>query len=246
MDHIGTIIFNDKDLKTALPINKAYQIWDDKTTGLHVIVSPQGVKSFYLRYQFGGRRLRKKIGLYLRPALKDPEMTLATARRLARNYLNKISKGIDPFLETKRRVEQEKADALAKAARKTFTQLAEDYMELYSKPHKDSWKRDQEILDRDVLPRLGAMPLEEIRKTDIDDVTLPILRRGSPSAANHCFEVIRAILNWGANKGYGGIEYSPMTGMKAPAPKGDGRGRVLSEEEIRTAWDWFENGSDMH
>ena len=88
--------------------------------------------------------------------------------------------------------------------------------------------------------------LEEIRKTDIDDVTLPILRRGSPSAANHCFEVIRAILNWGANKGYGGIEYSPMTGMKAPAPKGDGRGRVLSEEEIRTAWDWFENGSDMH
>jgi len=37
-----------------------------------------------------------------------------------------------------------------------------------------------------------------------------------------------------------------MIGMKAPAPKGDGGERVLSEEEIRTAWGWFENGSDMH
>ena len=66
------------------------------------------------------------------------------------------------------------------------------------------------------------MPLEEIRKPDIYDVTLPILKRGSPSAANHYFEVMRAVLNWGSNQGYGGMEYSPMTGMKAPAPKGDG------------------------
>ena len=237
---------NDNSIRSAQPRSGIYDIWDDQVKGLHVIVSPGGTKAFYLRYRFGGRLRKKRIALYMKSGFKEPETTLATARRLARNYLNKISEGIDPFLETKRKVGQEEADALAKAARKTFTQLADDYMELYSKPHKDSWKRDQEILDRDVLPRLGAMPLEEIRKTDIDDVTLPILRRGSPSAANHCFEVMRAILNWGANKGYGGIEYSPMTGMKAPAPKGDGRERVLSEEEIRTAWDWFENGSDMH
>ena len=92
-------------------------------------------------------------------------------------------------------------------------------MELYSKPHKDSWKSDQEILDRDVLPRLGAMPLEEIRKSDIYDVTLPILKRRSPSAANHCFKVMRAVLNWGANEGYGEVEYSPMSGMKATPRK---------------------------
>ena len=237
---------NDKDIRDAQPRANNHDIWDDQVKGLHVNITPKNTKAFYLRYRFGGRLRKKRIALYMKSGFKEPETTLATARRLARNYLNKISEGIDPFLETKRKVDQEEADALAKAARKTFAQLADDYMELYSKPHKDSWKRDQEILDRDVLPRLGAMPLEEIRKTDIDDVTLPILRRGSPSAANHCFEVMRAILNWGANKGYGGIEYSPMTGMKAPSPKGDGRERVLSEEEIRTAWDWFENGSDMH
>lgn len=237
---------NDNSIRSAQPRSGIYDIWDDQVKGLHVIVSPGGTKAFYLRYRFGGRLRKKRIALYMKSGFKEPETTLATARRLAKKHLNKISEGIDPFLETKRKVDQEEADALAKAARKTFAQLADDYMELHSKPHKDSWKRDQEILDRDVLPRLGAMPLEEIRKGDIADVTRPILKRGSPSAANHCFEVMRAIFNWGANEGYGEVEYSPMSGMKAPAPKGDGRERVLSEEEIRTAWDWFENGSDMH
>ena len=90
------------------------------------------------------------------------------------------------------------------------------------------------------------MPVEEIRKGDIADLTRPILKRGSPSAANHCFEVARAIFNWGANEGYGEAEYSLISGMKALTPKGDGRERVLSEQDVRTAWNWFENGSDMH
>ena len=237
---------NDIDIRSAQPRSGIYDIWDDQIKGLHVIVSPGGTKAFYLRYRFGGRLRKKRIALYMKSGFKEPETTLATARRLARNYLNKISEGIDPFLEVRRKVQQDEADAIAKAARKTFRQLADDYIELYSKPHKDSWKRDQEILDRDVLPRLGAMPLEEIRKADIADVTRPILKRGSPSSANYCFSVMRAVFNWGSNEGYGGMEYSPMIGMKAPAPKGDGRERVLSEEEIRTAWDWFETGSDMH
>ena len=231
---------DDNSIK-SLPVDS--YLWDDKVTGLLLRHYKSGRKSFLLKYRFAGVIKKPKIGDY---GLGNDQLTLKQARTKASVWLRDLADGKDPARERKRKAESAEADALAKAARKTFAQLADDYMELYSKPHKDSWKRDQEILDRDVLPRLGAMPLEEIRKTDIDDVTLPILRRGSPSAANHCFEVIRAILNWGANKGYGGIEYSPMTGMKAPAPKGDGRERVLSEEEIRTAWDWFENGSDMH
>ena len=237
---------NDKDIITAPPKSKRYEIWDDQVKGLHVRILPDGAKSFHLRYKIGDRYRKGKIGTYRAANATTTQTSLRQARENAKAKLKLASNGTDPFLETKRKVQQDEADAIAKAARKTFRQLADDYIELYSKPHKDSWKRDQEILDRDVLPRLGAMPLEEIRKTDIDDVTLPILRRGSPSAANHCFVVMRAIFNWGANKGYGGIEYSPMTGMKAPAPKGDGRERVLSEDEIRSAWGWFENGSDMH
>ena len=85
-----------------------------------MIVSPGGTKAFYLRYRFEGRLKKKRIALYMKSGFKEPETTLATARRLARNYLNKISKGIDPFLETKRKVEREEAYALANAARKTF------------------------------------------------------------------------------------------------------------------------------
>ena len=234
---------NDIELEAATPGASTREIWDDKIDGLHVRIYPSGRKVFYLRYRWNGKRLKGKLGQYRKSA---PKYTLIMARTEADRKLADLKLGNNPFLIARDRAEQQDADAAAKAARKTFAQLADDYLELYSKPHKDSWKRDQEILDRDVLPRLGAMPLEEIRKGDIADVTRPILKRGSPSAANHCFEVMRAIFNWGANEGSGEVEYSPMSGMKAPAPKGDGRARVLSEEEIRTAWDWFETGDDMH
>jgi len=231
---------DDSSIK-SLPVNG--YLWDDKVTGLLLRHYKSGRKSFLLKYRFAGVIKKPKIGDY---GKGKEQLTLKQARIKAGKWLRDLDDGKDPAKERKRKAESAEADALAKAARKTFRQLADDYIELHAKPHKKSWQRDQDILDRDVLPRLGAMPLEEIRKGDIDDVTLPILRRGSPSAANHCFEVMRAILNWGANKMYGGMEYSPMTGMKAPAPKGDGRERVLSEEEIRTAWDWFETGDDMH
>ena len=240
MDHIGTIILNDKDIKTALPSHKAYQIWDDKTTGLHLIVSPQGVKSFYLRYQFGGRRLRKKIGLYMKPALKDPEMTLATARRLARGYLNQISEGIDPFFEIKRKVQQEEADALAKASRKTFAQLADDYIELYAKPHLNTVEKIIGMLERDVYPVIGAMALEDIKRQHISDIVTPIMKRGAKVQPNRVFEIVRQIFNWGIEQGrVGDMEYVPTDRMKPPMPKPISRDRFLSAEEIREVWSWL-------
>ena len=247
MDHIGTIILNDKDLKTALPRNEAYQIWDDKTTGLHVIVSPQGVKSFYLRYQFGGRRLRKKIGLYMKSGFKEPETTLATARRLARNYLNKISEGIDPFLETKRKVQQEEADALAKAARKTFAQLADDYIELYGKPHLNTVDKMIGMLERDVYPVIGAMALEDIKRQHISDIVTPIMKRGAKVQPNRVFEIVRQIFNWGIEQGrVGDMEYVPTDRMKPPMSKPISRDRFLSAQEIREVWSWLEQSERMN
>ena len=43
--------------------------------------------------------------------------------------------GNNPFLIARDSAEQQDADALATAARKTFAQHADDHMELYSKPH---------------------------------------------------------------------------------------------------------------
>jgi integrase len=231
----------DAIINAIEPSDKQQDYWDGNVTALLLRVYPTGRKSWLVFYRVKGipGQRKKLIEAY-------PKYSIAKARSRAKDVHAAARKGIDLFEQEAQDAKQKQREAQEKAARKTFRQLADDYIELHARPHKKSWQRDQDILDRDVLKHIGSIPLEVIRKADIADVTRPILKRGSPSAANHCFEVMRAIFNWGANEGYGGIEYSPMTGMKAPAPKGDGRERVLSEEEIRIAWDWFENGSDMH
>ena len=144
---------NDIELEATTPGASTREIWDDKIDGLHVRIYPSGRKVFYLRYRWNGKRLKAKLGQYRKSA---PKYTLIMARTEADRKLADLKLGNNPFLIAIDKAEQQDADALAKAARKTFAQLADDYMELYSKPHKDSWRRDQEILDRDVLPRLGA------------------------------------------------------------------------------------------
>jgi integrase len=233
---------NDKDIIAARPKSKRYEIWDDQVKGLHVRILPDGAKSFHLRYKIGARYRKGKIGTYRAAKATTTQISLKQARENAKAKLELAASGIDPFLETLRKIEQEEADAAAKAARKTFSQLADDYIEIYSKPKKKSWKEDQRILTNDVVPLIGDMALEDIRKAEINDVIDKIIKRGSRISADHCFRILRAVFNWAASKGYGDIEFSPMYGMKAPGASKP-RERVLSDEEIRSVWDWIETGS---
>ena len=230
---------NDIELEAATPGASTREIWDDKIDGLHVRIYPSGRKVFYLRYRWNGKRLKAKLGQYQKSA---PKYTLIMARTEADRKLADLKLGNNPFLIARDRAQQQDADALAKAARKTFAQLSDDYIEIYSKPNKKSWKEDQRILNNDVVPLIGDMALEDIRKAEINDVIDNIIKRGSRISADHCFRILRAVFNWAASKGYGDIEFSPMYGMKAPGPSKP-RERVLSDEEIRSVWDWIETGS---
>mgnify|MGYP001253283634 FL=1 len=153
-------------------------------------VYPTGRKACLIFYRVKGipGQRKKLIEAY-------PKYSIAKARSRAKDVHAAARKGIDLFEQEAEKATRKQQEAQEKAARKTFRQLADDYIELYSKPHKDSWKRDQDILNRDVLQRIGDIPLEEIRKADIADVTRPILKRGSPSSANYCFSVMRAVFN---------------------------------------------------
>lgn len=204
---------NDADIKTADLKAKRYELWDDQVKGLFLQNTPKGDKVFHLRFRFGGRYRKGKIGVYRTTAAKKTQMTLAQARSTANDKLFSVAGGVDPWAEAKKKVAQEEADERVKTSRKTFAELADGYIELYAKRNKKSWDKDQSMLERDFLPRIGSYPLEKIKRVDAADVTRPIVRRGSPSAAKLTYEVMRAIFNWGVSEGYGGIEYSPMAGM---------------------------------
>ena len=54
--------------------------------------------------------------------------------------------GIDPSLETLRKIEQEEANTRAKAPHRTFAQLADDFIGIYPKPNRENWEEHQRIL----------------------------------------------------------------------------------------------------
>ena len=238
---------NDKDINNASPKSKRYEIWDDQVKGLHVRILPDGAKSFHLRYKIGDRYRKGKVGVYRAANATTTQTSLREARENAKAKLKLASKGIDPFLEVRLKVQQEEADALAKASRKTFAQLADDYIELYAKPHLNTVEKIIGMLERDVYPVIGAMALEDIKRQHISDIVTPIMKRGAKVQPNRVFEIVRQIFNWGIEQGrVGDMEYVPTDRMKPPMPKPISRDRFLSAQEIREVWSWLEQSERMN
>lgn len=88
-----------------------------------------------------------------------------------------------------------------------------------------------------MLSVIGAVPLKDVHKRDVNRVVAPIIERGRPSEAAPVFEDVRALLRWGVARG--DIDFNPSEGMRKPITRGP-RGRVLSDDEIANLWHGLE------
>ena len=79
-------------------------------------------------------------------------MTLADARKIAREWLALVEKGIDP-----REKAREEAEAEARERAITFASVAEDYISEFLADKRRGAKSAQEIR-RDVVPAWGDLP----------------------------------------------------------------------------------------
>jgi integrase len=188
--------------------------WDAHTPGFGLRVTPAGSKSWVLVYRHNGEWCRWTIGAY-------PQVALADARKRAWGGIEDVGRGKNPAAE--KREERE---------RDTFKELAEDFIELYAKPNKRSWKEDRRALDRDLLPEFGHRKAAEIRRRHVISLLDRIKARGAPVLANRTLEIMRRIYNWGIQKER--VEQNPCIGIEAFAEQS--RDRVLSEAELRTVW----------
>jgi integrase len=203
--------------------------------GFGVRVLPSGRKTFFYIYRVDGLRRFLNLGTY-----KDkthPEgITLASARReyeaeRARVLALKEGRngGADPLVERR----QKKNERVAHREASTISSLCEEYLERHAKKFKRSWAKDEQILNRDIIPLWGEMKAAEITKRDVIHLLEKIVDRGAPAMANNTFQIIRKMFNYAVEKDI--LLLSPCMGVKLPSPKNH-RERVLSEEEIKTLW----------
>jgi hypothetical protein len=139
---------------------------DAQVDGLALRVTESGSKSWTLRYRHGRRQRRMTIGT-------TEAFSLAKARAEARDVLYAAGKGKDPAT-----VKQ------AGRAADTIGDLATLYIEKWAKPRKRSWKADDNLLRKKILPKWRHRRITEITRQDVRLLVEGVAEAGAPVVAN--------------------------------------------------------------
>jgi len=209
--------FTDTMIRKLKPEESDYA--RSEGNGFTIRVMPSGVKTWLYIYAIDGKRRKMNLGSY-------PGVTLETARDKFEDAKKQVKNGIDPMAE-----EESREDARRKAP--TVATLVSDYIDRHAKKFKRSWKQDQAILNRDVIPAWGKRKAADILKKDVIALLDGIVNRNAPAMANNCFQIIRKMFNWAVEKDI--LTTTPCLGVKLPSPKNT-KDRALSDDEIRAIW----------
>jgi integrase len=193
---------------------KQVDYFDKKLPGFFVRVSPRGRKTFGVLYRQGGRLRRMTLGT-------SPPLTLAGARKDATSVLRDAAHGLDPA-----------ADKILDRRADSFEQTAADYLEQYAKPKKKSWKGDEWMIKKYIIPEFGTVHAKEIARRDVRTM-LDRIARSTPIMANRVRALLNKIFNWAILNEL--IETNPVYLVPMPC-KERKRQRVLSEDEIKRLW----------
>lgn len=181
------------------PTEKQYLVWDEKYTGLGVLVSPKGAKSFVYQGRVGGKQKRITLGKY-------PLMSYQDAIDKASEISKQMTAGIDPS--------RQKAEQLAKNAEFeqiktknsiTFGQAFTDYFntkkgdwsENYIKDHINSAKpymSDKPYKDG-CLAYIWHTPLSELTP-DLVERWIRHENQTRKTRMAIAYRIYRAFVNW--------------------------------------------------
>ncbi|MGC0155275.1 tyrosine-type recombinase/integrase [Chromobacterium vaccinii] len=211
----ATTLLTDTGIKALKPKEARYRVTDSK--GLLLEVMPSGSKVWRYRYQLHGfRQPTLTIGPY-------PEIDLKTARRQRDEWAELVARGESP----KRVVQAAKMERL-----NTVAAFAEEWLEGQLEGKSDSYQKTmRRIMDKDVLPWLGGMPLAEVKPSDVLELCDRIKARGSPKMALVTRNALKRMYDYAIARQL--AETNPAAALVARfIAVEESRDRVLSDEEI--------------
>lgn len=196
----------------AMP-NFAFIVTDKST--------PHAIGSFYLCTRFPGDKnpVKRKIGDY-------PAMPLATAREIAREWLQDIKAGIDPKAKAADRLAEEaarRADTFAAV----FAEFADEHLSTLA-----SGKEIRAAFKRRVFPVWQNKPITDITHSDIYSL-LRAVKKDAPILANRLHSYLSTFFKWARKAGK--ITTFPMHAIDK-LTKEQSRDRALTDTEIRLVW----------
>lgn len=198
----------DTAIRKAKPAVKGYKLTDDG--GLHVFVSPAGVKSWRYRYEFAGKEKLLTLGQY-------PVMGLADARAARDEARNLVRDGRDPAI-----VKRQLQIVAAVQSGETFEVLARDW----HKVNLPRWSAIHggdilESLERDAFPLIGMLPIREVSVPLVLAVVRAVEARGSMETARRIRQRMEAVFDFAIAEGKAVDNPArTVTGAMAPMQRG--------------------------
>jgi len=192
---------------------------------LYLRVRSSGARDWLLIYRFASSRRKLGLGSY-------PGVSLALARQRADEARILLQRGVDPKA-------QRDAEAIAAAAPApeatqplTVASLYSEWFEKEASKRKDEGAMVSRAFAKDVIPKIGDIPLVTLRRADITSLLDGVAARGVTRTCGVLLSDMRQMFTFGVIREY--LVSDPTYGLKKGTWKGISpeRDRVLSEPEI--------------
>jgi integrase len=196
-------LLDDKKISSAKPTGKQFTLKDGN--GLFVLVHPNGSKYFRLRATINGKPKLIQLGVY-------DVMTLAKAREVARDKKVQIAEGLDPVIQKK----IDKANSKL-AANATLEVVYDDWLADKKHISPSYHKKISATFKANVIPRLGAIPINLITPPLIKSTLKVMEARGSITIAKKTKAWLKEIFDHATEAGLR-VGDNPATVVKVKTP----------------------------
>ena len=174
---------SDAKIRSAKASIKPKKLFDEK--GLFLLIKPTGSRYWHHKYRFAGKEKLISYGPY-------PEISLAEARSCREESRRLLRESIDPTAFRKANTA-----ALSRASKNTFSIVADEWFhKQLPKWAESTAKKRKQLLNNDLISRLGTLPIENITTHELLSVLQRIEDRGAIDTAHNALQVLSQIFRY--------------------------------------------------
>lgn len=223
----GTVSLTHRSIEALRPAEAPYRISDQRCIGLAVRVAPSGVKTWDLAYRIRGSGKTRRVSLG-----RVTDVSLEKARERANALTSAARAGRDLIAE-------EHESQRTAASRLTVERLIELYVRRRVTGRLRTAKEIESRLKRALAPILPRYA-DDIRRRDVRELLDAVADQGIEREAEKRRQTVGAMFRWALSQDI--VETDATAGLKAYDP-GTPRDRVLTVDEIKALWNWFDFGA---
>lgn len=211
------MLLTNRQCETAKSKDKSYKLNDGK--GLYLHVMPTGSKYWRFRYRFVGKETTLAFGVF-------PEVSLLEARDRRDAARKQLRDGLDP-----QQVKRHQKAAHVERGQNTFEAVARAWF----KDNEPSWSKGHAAnimhrLEKEVLPLIGDMPIDEIKPLFLHQQIQTIQDRGANEMARRVRQYASQIFRYGIF--HLKAEHNPAAALPKMRPYKRGHFRALSYKDL--------------